>query len=155
MCFYHCKKDTKGRTITNVFQNKIGWEIWVDKGNKFYNKSIKSWLLGNDIEMYSTDNEEKSVVAERFIRILKYKIYKYKTSISKNVYIDNSAEIVNEHNNTYHRTIKIKSVHVKSGRYIDFGVKNKSKDPRYKVGDQVIISKYRKKCCKKLAPKIV
>ena len=42
MCFYHCKKDTKGRTITNVFQNKIGWEIWVDKGNKFYNKSIKS-----------------------------------------------------------------------------------------------------------------
>ena len=71
MCFYHCKKDTKGRTITNVFQNKIGWEIWVDKGNKFYNKSIKSWLLGNDIEMYSTDNEEKSVVAERFIRILK------------------------------------------------------------------------------------
>ena len=71
MCFYHCKKDKKGRTITNVFQNKIRWEIWVDKGKKFYNKSIKSWLLGNDIEMYSTDNEEKSVVAERFIRILK------------------------------------------------------------------------------------
>ena len=71
------------------------------------------------------------------------------------MYIDNSAEIVNEHNNTYHRTIKINSVNVKSGRYIYFGVKNKSKDPRYKVDDQVIISKYKQKCCKKLAPKIV
>ena len=69
--FIIVKKTKKGRTITNVFQNKIRWEIWVDKGNRFYNKSIKSWLLDNDIEMYSTDNEEKSVVAERFIRILK------------------------------------------------------------------------------------
>ena len=64
------------------------------------------------------------------------------------MYIDNSAEIVNEHNNTYHRIIKIKSVDVKSDRYIDFGVKSKSKGPRYKVGDQVIISKYKKNVSK-------
>ena len=56
--------------------------------------------------MYSTHNEEKSVVAERFIRTLKSKIYKNMTSISKNVYINKLDDIVNEYNDTYHRTIK-------------------------------------------------
>ena len=63
-------------------------KIWVDKGSKFYNNSFKKWLKDNDIEMYSTHNEGKSVVAERFIGTLKTKIYKYTTSISKNMYID-------------------------------------------------------------------
>ena len=58
--------------------------------------------------MYSTNNEGKSVVAERFIRTLKTKIYKYMTSISKNVYTDKLDDIVNEYNNTYDRTIKMK-----------------------------------------------
>ena len=61
---------------------------WVDKGSKFYNRSVKSWIEKNGIEMYSTHNEAKSVVAERFIRTLKNKIYKHMTSILKNVYID-------------------------------------------------------------------
>ena len=56
-------------------------KIWVDQGSEFYNKSIKSWLEKNDIEMYSTHNEGKSVVAERLVRTLKTKIYKYMTSI--------------------------------------------------------------------------
>ena len=60
-------------------------------------------VKNNDIEMYSIHNEEKSVVAERFIRTLKTKIYKYMASISKNVYIDRLDDIVNEYNNTYHR----------------------------------------------------
>ena len=60
---------------------------WVDKGNEFYNNSLKKWLKYNYIEMYSIHNEGKSVVAERF-RTLKPKIYKYMASISKNVYID-------------------------------------------------------------------
>ena len=67
---------------------------------------MKSWLEKNDIEMNSTHNEGKSVVAERFIRTLKNKIYKYMISISKNVYIDTLDDIVNEYNNTYHSTIK-------------------------------------------------
>ena len=58
--------------------------------------------------MYSTHNEGKSVVAERFIRTLKSKIYEYMTSISKNVYIDELGDIVNKYNNTYHTTIKMK-----------------------------------------------
>ena len=69
---------------------------------------MKSWLQDDNIEMYSTDNEEKSLVAERFIRTLKAKIYKYTTSMSKNVYIDKLDDIVNKCNNTYHRAIKMK-----------------------------------------------
>ena len=70
--------------------------------------------------MYSTYNEGKSVVAERFIRTLKTKIYKYMTSVSKNVYIDKLDDIVGEYNNTWYRTIKVKPVDVKDNTYIDF-----------------------------------
>ena len=85
----------------------------MDKGSEFYNNSSKKWLENNDIEMYSIHNEGKSVVAERFVRTLKTKIYKYMTSISKNVYIDKLDDIVDEYNNTYHRAIKMKPVELK------------------------------------------
>ena len=75
---------------------------------------MKSWLQNIDIEIYSTHNEGKSVVAERFIRTLKNEIYKYMTSISKTVYIINLAGIVNKYNNVYHSTIKMKPADVKS-----------------------------------------
>ena len=78
---------------------------------------MKSFLQNNDKEMYSNHNERKYFVAERFIRTLKNKIYKYITSISKNVYIDKLNDIVNKYNNTYHRTIKMKPVDVKSNTY--------------------------------------
>ena len=74
---------------------------------------MKSFLRNNDIGMYSTYNEEKSVIAERFIRTLKNKIYKYMTSIPKNVYIDKLDNIVNKYNNKYHSTIKMKPVNAK------------------------------------------
>ena len=83
---------------------------------------MKSWSQDNDIEIYSTHSKWKSVVAERFIRNLKNKNYKYMTSVSKNVYIDNLTDIANECNNTY-RTIKLKPVDGKSSTYIDFGKK--------------------------------
>ena len=67
---------------------------------------MKSWLEKNDTETYSTYNEGKSVVSERFIRTLKSKIYKYMTPISKNMYINKLDDIVNKYNNTYHSTIK-------------------------------------------------
>ena len=87
--------------------------IWVEKGSKFYNNLFKKQLKDNDIVMYSTNNEEKFVIAERFIRTLKNKIYKYMTAISKNVYIDKLDDIVKEYNNTYHKSIKMKPVDVK------------------------------------------
>ena len=82
-------RDKKDVSIVNAFQNISKYfkrkpnKMWVDKGSEFYNNFFKKWLQENDIAMYSTHNEGKSVVAERFIRILKNKIYKYKTSISK------------------------------------------------------------------------
>ena len=98
--------------------------------------------------MYSMHNEGKSVVAERLIRTLKTKIYKYMTSVSKNVYIDKLDDIVNEYNNTYHRTIKMKPVDVKDNTYIDSmelhsNKKVNDKDPKFKVSDHVRISKYK------------
>ena len=93
--------------------------------------------------MYSTDNEEKSVVTERFTRTLKIKIYKYMTSVSKNVYIDKLDDIVNKYNNTYHGTIKMKPLDVKDNAYIDSGKEVNDKDPKLQVGDHVRISKYK------------
>ena len=117
-------------------------KIWVDKGSEFYNNSFKKWLKDNDIEMYSIHNEGKSVAAERFIRTLKNKIDKFMTSISKNVYIDKLDDIVNEYNNTY-RSIKMKPIDVEDNTYIDFKKEVNNKDPKFKVGDYVRISKYK------------
>ena len=93
--------------------------------------------------MYSIHNEGKSLVVERFIRTLKAKIYKYMTSVSKNVYIDKLDDIVNEYNNTYDRTIKMKPVDVENNTCIDFEKEVNDKDPEFKVGDYVRISKYK------------
>ena len=84
--------------------------------------------------------KRKSIIAERLIRTLKTKICKYSTSISKNVYIDKLDNIVNEYNNIYHRTIKMKAVDVKDNTYID---KVNDKDPKFKVGDLVRSTKYK------------
>ena len=118
-------KDKKGISIVNAFQiilkesNRKPNKIWVDKGSEFYNNSFKKWLKDNDIEMYSIHNEGKSVIAEIFVRALKTKIYKYMTSISKNVYIDKLDDKANEYNNAHHRIIKMKPVDVKNNRFID------------------------------------
>ena len=118
-------------------------KIWADKGSEFYNAYFKKWLRDNDIVMYSTHNEGKSVVAKRFIRTLKSKIYKHMTSISKNAYIDKLDDIVDEYNNKYHTTIKMKPIDVKDNTYINTSKEINNKDPKFKVGDRVRISKYK------------
>ena len=90
--------------------------------------------------MYSTHNEGKSVVAERFIRTLNNKIYKYMTWISKNVHIDKLDDIVNKYNDTYLSTIKMKPVDVKSSTYIDSTKEINNEDPEFKIVDIVRIS---------------
>ena len=106
-------KDKKGVSIVNAFQkllddsNRKINKIWVDKRREFYNNSFKKWLKDNGIEMYSIHNEGKSVVAEIFIRTLKTKIYKYMTSVSKNVYINQLDDIVGQYYFIYRRTIKM------------------------------------------------
>ena len=102
--------------------------------------------------MYSIHNEENTVVTERFIRTLKTKIYKYMTSVSKNVYIDKLDDIVREYNNTYQRTIKIKPIDVKDNTYIGFKKEVNNKDPKIKLDDRVRISKYKNVFAKGYTP---
>ena len=104
---------------------------------------FKKWLKDNDIEMYSIHNEGKSVVAERFIRRLKTKIYKYMTSVSKNVYIDKLNDIVGERDNTFHRAIKMNPVDVRDNTYSDLKKEVNDKHPKFRVGEHVRISKYK------------
>ena len=115
-------KDKRGISIVNSFQKIISKEckpnkIWVDQGGELYNNLFKRFLKINNIEMYSTYNEEKSVVGEKFIRTLKNKIFRHMTTVSKNVYFDVLDDIVNKYNSTVHRTIKIKPIGVTSDSY--------------------------------------
>ena len=109
-------------------------------------------LANNDISMYSTYNEGKSVVAERFIRTLKNKLYKHMTTVSKNVYYDVLDDIVKNYNNTRHSTIKMKPIDVKDNTYINTDKKINNKDPKFKVGDRVGISKYKNVFAKGYVP---
>ena len=93
--------------------------------------------------MYSTYKEGKSVVAERFIRTLKNKMFKHMTAVSKNVYFVVLDDIVNKYNNTVQRTIKEKPIDVISDSYAEYNQDSNEKDPKYKVGDDVKISKYK------------
>ena len=113
-------KDKKGISIVNAFNkiikqsNRKPNKIWVNQGGEFYNRNFKKWLSDNNIIMYSTFNKGKSVVAERFIRTLKNKLYKHMTATGKNVYYDVLDDVVNEYNNTKHNAIKMKPKDVKN-----------------------------------------
>ena len=94
--------------------------------------------------MYSTYNEVKSVVAERFIRNLKNKVLKHMTAVSKKVYyFDVLDAIVNKYNNTVHRSIKMKPTDVTSDVYAEYNEDSNEKDRKFKVGDHARISKYK------------
>ena len=142
-------KDKKGTSIVNTFKKIVSKgqrkpnKIWVDPGSEFYNQSFKDFLKINNIEMYSTYNEGKSVVAERFFRTLKNKIFKHMTTISKNVYVDVLNDIVNKYNSTIPRTIKMKPIDVTGDSYVEYNEDSNKKNPKFKVYDHVIISKYK------------
>ena len=118
-------------------------KIWVDQYSEFYNSLFKKWLQENHIEMHSAYNEGKSVVTERFIKTLQSKIYKHMTAVSKNIYFDVLDDIVDKYNNTFHRTIKMKPIDAKSVCYPEYNVESNEKDPKFKAGDHVRISKYK------------
>ena len=104
-------KDKRGITIFNAFQKIISKgrelnKVWVDQGGEFYNNLIRRFLKINNIEMYSAYSKGKSVVAERFIRTLKHKIFKHMTASSKNVNVDMLDNIANKYNNTVYRIIE-------------------------------------------------
>ena len=139
-------KNKKGISVTNGLKKIIKQsgrkpnKIWVDQGSEFYNHVFKRWLSRNNIIMYSTYNEGKSVVAGRFIRTLKNKLCKHMTATGKNVYYDVLDDIVNEYNNTKHNTIKMKPKDNNKRVHID---ERNEKRSRFKVGDRVRISKFK------------
>ena len=157
-------KDKKGTSIVNAFKkilsdsNRKPNKIWVNQGTEFYNKPLKDFLKINNIEMYSTCIEKKSVVAERFIRTLRNKIFKHMTAFSKNVYFEVLDDIVNKYNNAVHKTIKMKPIDIKGDYYVESNknafntiafnkdsmelnsMHSDKKNPKFKVGDYVRIS---------------
>ena len=152
-------KDKKGTSIVNAFKKILSDsnsskaktkgrkpnKIWVDQGSKFYNNTFKDFLKINNIKMYSTYNEGKSVVAERFIRTLKNKIFKHVTAISKNVNFGNIMldNIVDKYNSTVHKTIKMKAIDVMGDSYAKYNENSSKKDPKFKVSDHVRVSQYK------------
>ena len=150
-------KDKKGATITNSFQKILDIskrkpnKMWVDQGSEFYSNVFKKFLKDNVISMYSTCNERKSVVAEKFIRTLKNKIYKHMATISKNVYFNVLDDVVDEYN-TYHKTIKMTPIDVKSDSFAENNEESNEKDPKFKVGDHVRISKFKNVFAKEYTP---
>ena len=141
-------RDKRGISIVNAFNkiikqsNRKPNKIWVDQGGEFYNRVFKKRLSDNDVIMYSTFNNGKSVVAEIIITTLKNKLYKHMTATGKNVYYDVLHDAINEYNNTTHNTIKMKPKDVKNNKrvYID---EHNEKDSRFKVVDRLIISKFK------------
>ena len=119
-------KNEKGISIVNAFQSILDNskrkpnKIWVDQGSEFYNNHFKKWLKDNNFSMYFVFNERKLVVAERFIRTLKNKIYKHMTPISKNVHYHASDDIVDKYNNRYYKTIKMKPIVIKDDSFAKY-----------------------------------
>ena len=127
LSFVQSRKITKLQLLMlfEKFLNKSNRKpnkIWVDKGYKLYKRSIKSWLAKNDIEIYSTHNEGKSVIAERSVVP------------------------------GYHSTIKMKPIDVNSNTYIDSGKESNDKNPKFKIGDYVRLSTYKNVFAKGCAP---
>ena len=151
-------KDKKGISIVNAFNkiikqsNRKPSKIWVDQGGEFYNNVFEKWLSDNNIIMYSTYNEGKSVVVERFIRTLKNKLYKHITATGKKVYYDVLDDVINKYNNTKHSTIKMKPIDVKDNNKRVYIYEHNEKDSTFKVGDRVRISKFKNIFAKRYAP---
>ena len=108
-CWLIPLKDKTGKSVVSalkaIFKERKPEKMWVDKGKEFYNKDVK-----DSIELYSTENEEKSSVVERWIRMMKEKTWKYFSANSMNVYIDVLPDLVREHNNIRHSSIKMTPV---------------------------------------------
>ena len=151
-------KNKKGDSIVEGFKkilydsNRKPNKIWVDHGSEFYNNKFKSFLKENDIEIYSTFNEGKSVVAERFIKTLKNKIYKHMPTIGKNVYFNFLDEFVKVYNNSIHSSIKVKPKDVTDDSFVEYSEETNKKSPKFKVGDNVRISKYKNNFAKGYTP---
>ena len=141
-------KDKKGKTVLNAFieivkeSNRKPNKLWVDQGREFYNKFNQEWLDNNDILMYSTHNEGKSVIAERFIKTLKSKIYKKMTANDSKSYLPYLNKSVDQYNSAYHHSINKKPTNADYSASTE-KIEINPKAPKFKVNDRKRIAKYR------------
>jgi hypothetical protein len=147
-------KDKTGESIVKAF-DKITTirkpnKLWVDKGKEFYNKTFDKWLKTNNISLYSTFNEGKAVVIERFNRTMKARMWKYFTAQNTKKYIDILDKLIDQYNNNYHSSIKMTPVEA-SKKHNENVVRNnlynkisiKLKKGKFKIGDRVRIYRYK------------
>ena len=150
-------KDKKGETVMNAFKTifKEGRKpqyLWTDKGKEYYNKHVKDLLEKNKITLYSTENEEKSSVCERWNRTIKTRMWKQFTIKGNTQYLDMLPKVVKQYNNTKHSSIKMTPIEASKKKnegtvYFNLygDMKPLSAKPKFKVGDKVRISKYKRK----------
>ena len=139
-------KDKKGKTVLDAFIEIVNGsnckpnKLRVDQGREFYNKLMQQWLNNNDILMYSTRNEGKSVIVERFIKTLKSKIYKRIAANDSKYCLPYLNKLVGEYNNTYHHFVNKKPI---NADYSDSAENNESnpKAPKFKVNDRARVTK--------------
>ena len=150
-------KDKKAETVTLAFtkifkEGRIPKFLWTDKGSEFYNRHMKALLDKHNIKLYSTENEEKSSVVERWNRTMKNRMWKKFTENNSTQYLDMLPKLVKEYNNAKHSSIKMTPVEaskkkneglVYSNLYGDMETSKSA--PKFKVGDRVRISKYKRK----------
>ena len=146
-------KDKKGETIVNALKEifkesgRRPAKLWTDKGREFFNKDVRDL-----VELYATENEEKSSIAERWIRTMKEKMFKYFTDYNTNKYIDVLPDLVEDYNNTVHSSTKLtptdaskeeNELKVWRNLYPD-RYKTSRLNPKFSVGDEVRITKKKK-----------
>ena len=150
-------KDKTGKSVASalktIFKERQPEKMWVDKGKEFYNKDVKEL-----VELYSTENEEKSSVVERWIRTMKERMWKYFTDNNTNRYVDVLPDLVKGYNNTRHSSIKMTPVEASKKKneltvwrtlYPDH-LERRDINPEFSVGDKVRISKTKKKIRKRI-----
>ena len=128
--------------FSKIFKERKPEKIWVDRGREFYNKDVDSLMDDEDIEMYSTHNEGKSVVAERFIRTLKEKLYWEMTARGTKKFSQFLPEIVKKYNDTIHSRTRQKPSEVVEGS-VDYSPDKNPTEPKFSPGDIVRITKYK------------
>ena len=150
-------KNKEGETMVKAFktifeEGRIPEKLWTDKGKEFYNNKMDNLRKLYDIELYSTENEEKSSIVERWIRTMKEKMWKYFTDNNTYNYIDALPELVEDYNNTVHSSTKLTPTDARKEKnelkvwrnlYPD-RYKTSRLNPKFSVGDVVRITKKKK-----------
>ena len=149
-------KNKKGETVAKAFNKifksgRLPRKIWTDRGTEFYNKDVNQLLSEKGIQLYSTQNEQKSSVVERWIRTIKTRMWKTFTANNNTVYYDKLDKIVEDYNNTKHRSIRMtprEASNPKNSAQVYFNLYGNQWEPKatakFKIGDKVRISKYKR-----------